>query len=57
MTGVNDKNKAMYDKVAKADSTIREMETSAFIRKLMLRGIAVLLTMINVLLFIRMLLF
>ena len=49
------KNQTVFDNVGKSEGIVREMEYSQYLNKIMLRGVAVLLTMINGLLFLRML--
>mmetsp|Transcript_8550 Transcript_8550/g.13203 ORF Transcript_8550/g.13203 Transcript_8550/m.13203 type:complete len:96 (+) Transcript_8550:295-582(+) len=52
---IDKKNEKIYNEISRADRTIRQMEHSQFLKKLLLRGIAVLLTALNVLMFFRML--
>jgi hypothetical protein len=47
------RNDQIMNNLMQADRTMRSMEYGLFVRKLMLRGIAVLLTLINVLIVLK----
>ena len=53
LRGIDDKNRKIHQGVLLAEQNIKEMEQSEFIKKLMLRLIAVLLTILNVVMVLR----
>jgi hypothetical protein len=56
LNSINDKTKKTADEVNKANRAANEIEHSVWVKKLMIRGIAVLLTIINIFLFFKILL-
>ena len=50
---IDEKNNKIHDKINKADRTVKEMEQNQYVRKLMLNGIAFLITVLNVMILIR----
>jgi hypothetical protein len=50
---VDDKNREIYKQVATAEKAMRQMEQGQYARKLMLRGVAVMLSVINFMLVLR----